>query len=424
MAIHIPSINLPRVVIIGGGFGGIEFCKKLDTSKFQLILFDRFNFHTFQPLLYQVATAGLEPSSIAGPLRKLFEKKRNFYFRMGEVKKIYPETNAIETSLGEINFDYLVIATGTKTSFFGHDENYNEVFPLKELPHSLSLRNSILRNLEEALLVQEPIERQRLMNVVIVGAGPTGVEVAGALSELRKHVLPRDYPELDFSQMNIYLIEGANRVLSAMSEKSSEDALVALKQMDIKVILNKRVVKHDGRDATLDDGTVIPCKTLVWAAGVTGSMIEGLTADAVGRGNRFLVNAFNQVQGCRNIFAIGDIALIKTSEAPDGHPQLAPVAMQQGVLLAKNLERLVANEKMKPFKYLDKGTMATIGRNKAVVDLPGNIHLKGFIAWMAWMGLHLIQLIGFRSRVIVLINWVWNYITYDRSIRLILKAKK
>jgi len=424
MIIQIPPANLPRIAVIGGGFAGIEFCKQLDTSKFQLVLFDRNNFHTFQPLLYQVATAGLEPSSIAGPLRKLFEKKKNFYFRMGEVLRIHPEKNCAETSLGNINYDYLVIATGTKTSFFGHDENYKEVFPLKELPHSLSLRNGILRDLEEALLVQQPAERQRLMNVVVAGAGPTGVEVAGALSELRKHVLPRDYPELDFSQMNIYLIEGTGRVLSAMSEKSSEDALLALEQMGIEVILNMRVVKHDGVDATLDDGTAIPCRTLVWAAGVTGSLIPGLPTDATGRGNRIVVNEFNQVKDCPNIFAIGDIAVMKLPDAPNGHPQLAPVAMQQGVLLAKNLERLVAKEKLKPFKYSDKGTMATIGRNKAVVDLPGNIHLKGFLAWLAWMALHLIQLIGFRSRLIVLINWIWSYITYDRSIRLILKAKK
>ncbi len=424
MPIQIPASPLLRVIVIGGGFGGIEFCKHLDTTKFQLVLIDRYNFHTFQPLLYQVATAGLEPSSIAGPLRKLFERKSNFYFRMGEVQKIHPEKNCISTSLGDITYDHLVIASGTKTSFFGHDENYREVFPLKQLPHALSLRNSILRNLEEALLTDDPIEKQRLMNIVIVGAGPTGVEVAGALSELRKHVLPKDYPELNFNDMKIYLIEGVDRVLAAMSPESSSDALEALKVMEIEVMMSRRVVKHDGKEVTLNDGTVIPCKTLVWAAGVTGSLIGGLPDSVVAKGNRFQVNEFNQVKGFENIFAIGDIASMTDKENPNGHPQLAPVAMQQGKLLAQNLMRIAIDKNMQPFKYSDKGTMATIGRNKAVADLPGNIHLKGFIAWLAWMGLHLIQLIGFRSRVVVLINWIWNYITYDRSIRLILKAKK
>ncbi len=424
MSVHIPDTNLPRIIVIGGGFGGIEFCKRLDTNRYQLVLIDRYNFHTFQPLLYQVATAGLEPSSIAGPLRKLFENKKNFYFRMGEVTRIHPEKDCIRTSLGEIRYNHLVIASGTKTSFFGHDENFKEVFPLKNLPHSLNLRNSVLRNLEEALLVDDSKERQKLMNIVIVGAGPTGVEMAGALSELRKHVLPKDYPELDFSQMQIYLIEGMSRVLSSMSEKSSEDALKALKKMGIIVLLNRLVVKHDGEQAALNDGTVLPCRTLVWAAGVTGSMIEGLQNVSIGKGNRFLVNEFNQVQGAQNIFAIGDIAQMISAENPNGHPQLASVAMQQGVLLAENLNRLSDKKNMQPFQYLDKGTMATIGRNKAVVDLPGKIHLKGFIAWLAWMLLHLILLIGFRNRVIVMINWIWNYITYDRSIRLILKAMK
>ncbi|HXH20031.1 MAG TPA: FAD-dependent oxidoreductase, partial [Chitinophagales bacterium] len=305
MSLHIPDTSLSRVIVIGGGFGGIEFCKHLDTRKFQLVLFDRYNFHTFQPLLYQVATAGLEPSSIAGPLRKLFVSKKNFYFRMGEVTRIIPEKNCIQTSLGEIRYDYLVIASGTKTGFFGHDENYREVFPLKNLPQALSMRNTILRNFESALLVDDEDEKQKLLNFVIVGGGPTGVEVAGALSELQKHVLPKDYPELDFRQMRIYLIEGVDRVLSAMSEKSSRDALDALKKMGVQVILNKLVVKHDGEKAKLNDRTEIPCKTLVWAAGVTGDLITGLPASAVGKGNRFVVNEFNQVKGYENIFAIG-----------------------------------------------------------------------------------------------------------------------
>ncbi|GIV34800.1 MAG: NADH dehydrogenase [Chitinophagales bacterium] len=424
MSVRIPVSDLPRVVVIGGGFGGIEFCKHLDTTSYQLVLIDRHNYHTFQPLLYQVATAGLEPSSIAGPLRKLFEHKPNFYFRMGEVLKIHPARNCIQTSLGALSYDYLVIASGSQTSFFGQEANFVEVYPLKELPDALSLRNSILQNFEDALLTDDPMERRHLMSIVIVGAGPTGVEIAGALSELRKHVLPKDYPELDFNEMKIFLIEGVDRVLSSMSPLSSADAFKHLLAMGIEVKVGKRVVRHNGKEAVLNDGTTIPCKTMVWAAGVTGSLIEGLPPQSVVRGNRLLVDAWNRVEGCANIFAIGDVAAMITPDNPSGHPQLAPVAIQQGRQLAENLNRVLHDEPMRPFRYRHKGTMATIGRNKAVADLPGRIHLKGFLAWLAWMGLHLIQLIGFRNRIVVLVNWIWNYVTYDRSIRLILRAKK
>ena len=423
-SIHIPATSLPRVVVIGGGFGGIEFCKKIDSEKFQVALIDKYNYHTFQPLLYQVATAGLEPSSIAGPLRKLFEGKKNFYFRMGEVNQIHPEKNCITTSLGDLAYDYLIIATGTKASYFGKEENYKNSFPLKHLPQALDLRNTILRNMEDALLVDDPKEKQKLLNIVIVGGGPTGVEVAGALSELRKHVLPKDYPELDFSLMQIYLIEGTDRLLNAMTDTSSRDAFDALQKMKIHIELNKRVLKHENDEATLSDGTVLPCKILVWAAGVTGSMIEGLPPNCITKSNRFIVNEFLEVDGCKNIFAIGDIAFMRTTEIADGHPQLAPVAMQQGILLAENLNRVAEKKQPKPFHYNDKGSMATIGRNKAVVDFPGNVHFKGFFAWLVWMGVHLISIIGFRNRAIVLLNWIWNYLTYDRSIRLILKARK
>lgn len=424
LSIHIPDTSLPRVLVIGGGFGGIEFCKRLDTNKFQLVLFDKYNYHTFQPLLYQVATAGLEPSSIAGPLRKLFEKKKNFYFRMGEALRVNPEKKCLITSLGEIRYDYLVIASGTKTSYFGHEENYRNSLPLKHLPQALDLRNTILRNFEDALLVADAQEKQKLLSIVIAGGGPTGVEVAGALSELRKHVLPKDYPELDFTQMQIYLIEGAARLLGGMSGKSSRDALEALRKMNIHVLLDKRVLKYENDCATLSDGTVIPCKTLVWAAGVTGSAIEGLPADVVTRGNRFLVNEFLEINKCKNIFAIGDVAAMVSEEFPAGHPQLAPVAMQQGDLLAGNLARMLSKKPAKPFRYTDKGSMATIGRNKAVVDLPGQWHFKGFLAWAMWLLVHILQIIGFRNRLVILLNWTWNYFTYDRSIRLILKARK
>ncbi|MDZ4845161.1 MAG: NAD(P)/FAD-dependent oxidoreductase [Chitinophagales bacterium] len=420
-SIHIPSTSLQRIVVIGGGFGGIEFCKAIDSEKFQVVLIDKYNYHTFQPLLYQVATAGLEPSSIAGPLRKLFEGKKNFYFRMGEVNKIHPEKNCITTSLGDLTYNYLVIATGTKASYFGKEENYKHSFPLKYLPHALDLRNTILRGMEEALLVDDPKEKQKLLNIVIVGGGPTGVEVAGALSELRKHVLPKDYPELDFKLMQIYLIEGTDRLLGAMTQKSSQDAFDALQKMNIHIKLNKLVLQHDGEEATLSDGTIIPCKILVWAAGVTGSLIEGLPSEAITKSNRFVVNEFLQVKGSKNIFALGDIAFMQTPGNADGHPQLAPVAIQQGILLAENL-----NRKGKPvsFHYTNKGVMATIGRNKAVADLSGNIHFKGFIAWMMWLVVHILLIIGFRNRLVILLNWIWNYLTYDRSIRLILKARK
>lgn len=423
-SIHIPAVSLPRVVVIGGGFGGIEFCKKIDSEKYQVVLIDKYNFHTFQPLLYQVATAGLEASSIAGPLRKLFEGKKNFYFRMGEVTRIHPEKNCVSTSLGELPYDYLVLATGTKASYFGKDELYKHSFPLKHLPQALDLRNTLLRDLEDALLTDDIREKQKLLNTVIVGGGPTGVEVAGALSELRKHVLPKDYPELDFSLMQIYLIEGADRLLNAMSKKSSHNAFDALQRMHVHIELNKRVLKHENNEAYLSDGSIIPCKTLVWAAGVTGSMIEGLPLASITKSNRVVVNELLEATCCKQIFAIGDIACLQTQENQNGHPQLAPVAIQQGILLAENLNRKADGKKLKPFQYIDKGSMATIGRNKAVVDFPGNIHFKGLLAWLIWMGVHLISIIGFRNRTMVLLNWIWNYLTYDRSIRLILKARK
>lgn len=422
-SINIPNSELPRIVVIGGGFAGLQFCQKIDTSLFQVVLLDRYNFHTFQPLLYQVATAGLEPSSISGPLRKLFKNKKNFFFRMGLVERIDTNGNCVVTSLGKLEYDYLVIANGAKTNYFGNEKNYEGAFPLKQTAQALSLRNSTLRCFEDALLVSSAEEKQSLLNFVVVGGGPTGVEVSGAFSELKNNVLPKDYPEINFGEMKIYLIEGGPRLLNGMSQKSHDHAISSLEKMGVIVKLNTQVKSYTDHVAHLSDGTQIPSYTFVWAAGVTGNVIPGLENFAAKPSNRLAVDHFNKVDGTQNIFALGDIALMQTEAFPKGHPQLAPVAMQQASLLSKNLKALILNKEQTAFKYLDKGSMATIGRNRAVVDLPGNVHFQGIFAWFVWMLVHLMSIIGFRNKAVILFNWFWNYFTYDRSIRLILRAR-
>jgi NADH dehydrogenase len=408
--------------VIGGGFAGLELCKRIDDTKYQTVLLDRYNFHTFQPLLYQVATAGLEPSSISGPLRNIFKNKRNFHFRLVEVDKVCVDEHAVHTTQGALRFDLLVVANGTKTNYFGHKEKYEGAFPLKQTPQALALRNSTLRNFEEALSVTNPDERQSMLNVVVVGGGPTGVEVSGAYSELRNKILPCDYPELDFGLMQIHLIEGSGQLLNGMSKKSQENALKALTNMGVQVRLNARVVSYQNHVATLNDGTELRAHTLVWAAGVTANLIPGLEAYAQAPSNRLLVDGHQLIVGTKNVYALGDIALMPCGDYPNGHPQLAQVAIQQAKRLAKNLRHGADTERWTAFRYKDKGSMATIGRNQAVVDLPGNIHFHGGLAWFIWMFVHLMAIIGFRNRVVILMNWIWNYFTYDRSIRLILRA--
>jgi len=421
-SIAIPELGIPRVVIIGGGFAGIELVKALADDHIQIVMFDRHNYHTFQPLLYQVATAGLEPDSIAGPIRKLFKDTPNFHFRFGLVNHIHPEKNTIATSIGELRYDYLVIANGTRTNYFGNQKMAELVFPLKQLHQALDLRSNILQNLEKALLVKDKDEQQSLMDIVIVGGGPTGVEVAGALGELKLHVLPKDYPELDFRQMDIHLIDGGPRLLGTMSDNAGRHAYDYLtKRFKVNVFLNTTVTDYDGREVTLSNGRKLYAQTVVWAAGVVGNLIDGLPEEViVPRVNRIIVNEFNQVQGFNNVFALGDIGCMITEALPNGHPQLAPVAMQQGRLLAKNLQRLISKKPLKPFKYLDKGSMATIGRNRAVVDV-GKFKFQGWIAWFVWMFVHLLYIIGFRSKIVVMLNWFWNYFTYDRATRLIVR---
>jgi NADH:ubiquinone reductase (H+-translocating) len=421
LSIFIPESPKPRVVIIGGGFAGIRLAKGLKKNHFQTVMLDRHNYHTFQPLLYQVATAGLEPDSVAGPLRKTLEDQEDFYFRMAKVTRINPEEKTISTMVGDLSYDYLVLATGTLTNFFGNEGLRDLSFPIKQIPQALDLRSHMLQNFEKAVMTRkEKSEMESLMNFVIVGGGPTGVEVAGALSELRKNVLPDDYPELDFSDMHIYLVEGQNRLLGGMSSKSGDKAVKYLKKFGVEILLEKIVKTYDGKTVYCSDGTTIQSDTLIWAAGVKGNILEGLNDSSVEKG-RFIVNEFNEITGYKDIFAIGDVAAMISERYPKGHPQLAPVAIQQGSRLAKNMVRRSEGKKMKPFSYMDKGSMATIGRNKAVVDLPTGQQFGGFVAWLIWMFIHLVSIIGFRNKLVVLSNWVWNYFTYDRGIRLIIR---
>ena len=422
LATQLPDIGKPRIVIIGGGFAGIQIVKKLRMKDVQVVMLDRHNYHTFQPLLYQVATAGLEPDSIAGPLRKIFDDEENFFFRMANVGSISPEENMVNTDIGRIRYDYLIIATGTKTNYFGNKSIEELAFPLKQVPQALNLRSHILQNFERAVTSEDAVEIARLTNFVIVGGGPTGVEVAGAFGELKNHVLPRDYPELDFEKnMNIYLMEGLDRLLPAMSEKAGKRAQYDLeKQFKVNVRLNTMVEDFDGYQVRLSDGDTINTETLIWAAGVSGIVLPGLDKAATQK-NRYVVDQYNRVVGYENVFAVGDIANMATPEFPDGHPQVAPVAMQQGKKLGKNLSNLIRGHEMKPFRYLDKGQMATIGRNRAVADLPASIKFGGFFAWIAWMFVHLFFLVSFRQKLITFGNWVWNYFTYDRGTRLIIR---
>jgi len=420
LKLKVPDTEHPRIVIIGGGFAGLSLAKSLKKVKAQVVMLDRNNFHTFQPLLYQVATAGLEPDSISGPLRKSFDGHFNYIFRMVKVTGVDFEKNEVITKVGNLKYDYLVIANGSMTNYFGNESIREKVLPLKRVVHALDLRSHILQIFEQAELVENDEVYRKLMNLVVVGGGPTGVEVAGALAELKNHILPADYPDLDFSKMKIFLLEGSGRLLNGMSDKSGVDALNYLKQMGVDIRLNTFV--KDYLEGLVDIGEEkIATETVVWAAGVKGAIIEGINAEKVDR-SRILVDEFNRVKGSDNVFALGDVAMMQTQDFPNGHPMLAPVAMQQGWHLAKNFSRVLKNQPLKKFKYTDKGSMATIGRNKAVVDMPGGLHLKGFMAWLVWMFVHILYLIGFRNKLITLNNWIWNYFTYDKGTRLIIRT--
>ncbi len=421
---RIADLGKPRIVVIGGGFGGLEVAKGLNGLKAQTVLIDKYNHHCFQPLLYQVATSGLETNSIVFPFRKRFADQPDFYFRLGEVSRIVPEENYIETSIGSIRYDYLVIANGATTNFYGMSDVAENALPMKTIIDSIKLRNIIIRNFENALLTDDLDTMNSFMDFVIVGGGPTGVELAGALSELKNHVFPKDYPELEIGHMDIHLIEATGRLLNGMSEKAGQKALQYLKEMGVQVHLNLAVKSYDGREVVFQNGTRVKSRTLIWAAGVKGQPIEGVSKESVGRGARILVDEFNRVKGYTNVFAIGDAALMEGDPGfPQGHPQMAPPAMQQGQLLAKNIRRLINNQPMKPFRYKHQGSMATVGRNRAVVDLK-TLKTQGFIAWLIWMFVHLISIIGFRNKFFVFLSWLWSYFSYDKSNRLIIARPK
>ncbi|MCX7550112.1 NAD(P)/FAD-dependent oxidoreductase [Xanthomarina sp. F2636L] len=421
---NIPKSNNPRIVIVGGGFAGVSLVKQFAKQTVQVVLLDKRNYHTFQPLLYQVSSSGLEPDSIAYPLRKIIKKHNNIFFRLAEVTTINAEKNQIITDIGSLNYDYLVIATGTKTNYFGNKAIERNSMPMKTVPQALDIRSLILQNFERATIAKSIEEREAFLNFVIVGGGPTGVELAGAIAELKNHILPKDYHDLNARDMQIHLLEGGPKLLPPMSDHASRKALEFLNKLGVIVHCNTFVKDYNGLLVSTNTDLILESETLIWAAGVTGNPIQGLLEKAlVEKANRYRVNRYNQVEGYTNVFALGDIALMETESYPKGHPQVAQPAIQQGKLLGKNLIKLIEGKPLKKFVYKDKGSMATIGRNKAVVDLKAS-KFSGFFAWFIWMFVHLMSLVGFRNRIVVLFNWVYNYINFDKAARLIIRPFK
>jgi NADH dehydrogenase len=421
---NIPDRNgKKRVVIVGGGFAGVEMIKRFDARKFQIVLIDKNNHHQFQPLYYQVATCGLESTSIGFSFRKSFQKKKDVHFRLCQALSIDSENKYLTTTIGTIEYDYLVIATGTYTNFFGNKALEETTMSLKTIAESIYIRNRVIRSFEMAVNTHDPEERKRLLNFVIVGGGATGVELAGALSELRKYILPKDYHDFDLSRMKIYLVDGLDRLLNMMSPRSSEKTANYLKKMGVEIVLNAQVKDYSDNKVLLANGTVIPSSNVFWVAGVIGNGLPGLDKEVYGRGNRVLVNEYNQVKGQTSIFALGDTCLMSTEKYPNGHPQVAQVAIQQGKNLVSNLERIESQKTMRPFRYKDMGTLATIGRNKAVIEM-GALKFSGFFAWVIWLFVHLMAIVGVKNRLFILLDWGWSYFTHDTSLRLLIEQKR
>ena len=421
--ICLPDSNLPRVIIIGGGFAGLALVEKLKHKEVQVVMFDKNNFHQFQPLFYQVATSALEPDSIVFPFRKQISGYKNVLFRLAEVEEIQPSTNTIITNKGRVHFDYLVLATGTTTNFFGMDNVESHSLGMKNIRDSLNIRHMMLQNLEQAAITCDDKERDALTNFVIVGGGPAGVEMAGALAEFRKYILPKDYPEYPSSIMNIYLIEAIDELLSTMSDKASSKTLEYLKDLEVKVLLNESVSNYDGSQVVTNCDKIILTKNLIWTAGVKGQFPKGIDKKHVVKGNRLKTDSFLMVEGYKNIFAIGDIAAVITEETPKGHPQVAQTAIQQGKYLGNILLKIIKDEGVNPFEYKDKGSLATVGKRKAVADL-GKFKFAGYFAWLLWSVVHLLSISGFRNRLMVGFNWAVSYFTYEKSNRLIIRNFK
>ncbi|WP_420457918.1 NAD(P)/FAD-dependent oxidoreductase [Neolewinella sp.] len=410
----------PRIVVIGGGFGGLNFVDTLDTRHYQVVLLDQYNYHTFAPLLYQVATAGLDAPDICGALRKSFRHKKGFHFRMLRVQGINDQAQLVHTKAGPIHYDHLVLATGTRANFFGNDNLERHTLPLKTVPDARRLRNHLFQTLERVDMTDDPAEKQSLMTFLIVGGGPSGVELAGALSELRRHVLQRDYPDTDTMQLRFILVDGGEELLAQFSDKSSADARRNLEEMRIELWFGKLLADYDGRVATFKDGSTLETHTVIWGAGVTGSIIGGLREGSAQKGH-YNIDDRMRVQGYENVYAIGDVTYLTSDKWLKGHPGVAQVAIQMGQRLAKNFNAIARGKPTEGFVYFDKGNLAIIGRNRAVADLPKNIHLNGFPAWFIWAFVHIFYLVGWRNRLFTFLSWVGNYITYNRAVRLVIE---
>lgn len=427
MSINIQRNQKKRVVIVGGGLGGLRLAEDLYGSGMQVVLIDKNNFHQFPPLIYQIASAGIDPSSISFPFRQIFRKRKDFYFRMAEARMVDTEKKILQTSIGKIDYDYLVLAAGATTNFFGNKNIEEWAIPMKTVPEAMGLRNALLSNLERALTCATEEERQELLNVVIVGGGATGVEIAGALAEMRRYVIPYDYPDMDSSLMHIYLIEAGDRLLAGLSQESSQKAYEFLKSMGVDIQFGKMVTDYRDHKVVMKDGTEIPTRTFLWVSGIRANAMPGIDESHLGRGFRFKVDELNRIQGVEDVFVIGDQCL-QTSDAayPNGHPQVAQVAIQQAKNLAKNLKRIVRgadNSELTAFRYKNLGSMATIGRNKAVVEI-GKFRSQGFFAWVLWLVVHLRSILGVKNKMMVLLNWLWKYVSYNDSIRMITYATK